>query len=111
MQASVLEALRLKSCMPMASRTSAAAATISGRRVPAGSLMHLAYHTAHLSEQRFARSGRFMPERFIGQDGKLALNGLAAFGYGPRFCPGYGCCKKYKNVPTACPRTLLSGPA
>jgi cytochrome P450 len=77
--------------------------TISGFYVPGGTAVYVSQHATHHSERNFRDPGKYVPERWLGEDKyendrREAVN---AFSFGPRACLG-------KNLAYAEMRLILA---
>jgi hypothetical protein len=88
--ATVKEALRMSpgACSPLLRVVPRAGATISGRRIPGGTVVGIASVFVHRSGLLFGDAEIFRPDRWIGRDSKRLEQWLVAFSRGPRSCLG-----------------------
>ncbi|KAI0265040.1 cytochrome P450 [Gloeopeniophorella convolvens] len=86
----VKETLRLAPTMPvgLARVIPREGATVSGIRIPGGTVVSQSALFVHLSEDIFVLADDFMPERWLGPDAASLNRFLVAFSTGPRSCQG-----------------------
>ncbi|THH28848.1 hypothetical protein EUX98_g5345 [Antrodiella citrinella] len=74
--------------------------TISGRAIPAGTVVGMSACMVHWSESVFPNARTFQPERWLGSAAKELDTYLVAFSKGPRACVGInlGYCELYLAI-------------
>ncbi len=88
-EAVLRESMRLKSVVPLIGLETLADTKVAGVLIPAGTKVSLLTRYAGLHDSGVERSLEFDPQRWLDEDGSAPdQKGFAAFGAGPRFCPG-----------------------
>ncbi|KAM6554243.1 hypothetical protein CsatB_015005 [Cannabis sativa] len=88
LHAIIKETLRLLPPGPVIVHASSNETTISGHRVPAGCMVLFNMWAIHRDPMIWAEPDKFMPERFLENEGLGEGFTLLPFGYGRRVCPG-----------------------
>jgi hypothetical protein len=88
--AAIKESLRLSpgACSPLLRIVPAAGATISGKTIPAGTVVGMSGIFVHKSEVIFEDPEEFDPGRWMDKDSKELEKWLVSFSRGPRSCLG-----------------------
>ena len=87
-QATILEALRLGSVVPVTSRSAIEDTTIEDHgKVNKGTLCGIGIYSIHRDNTLWDNPEAFRPERFLSEDGKSIVNRdkIIPFGYGKQF--------------------------
>ncbi|WEW56407.1 hypothetical protein PRK78_001850 [Emydomyces testavorans] len=61
---------------------------LSGHFIPGGTVVGMSSHFVHRNEAVFDKPNEFIPERWLGEEGKQLDKWLFSFSYGPRSCVG-----------------------
>jgi cytochrome P450 len=86
----IKEALRMSpgACSPLLRVVPTTGATISGKSIPAGTIVGMSSTLVHRSPKVFSDPDTFNPGRWLGSDAKGLEQWLVAFSKGPRSCLG-----------------------
>ncbi|KAF8786753.1 Cytochrome P450 2J2 like protein [Argiope bruennichi] len=87
----ILELLRWKTIVPLnLMRYTLADTTVGGYDIPKGTIVYANFWSAHHDPRYWNEPDKFMPERFLSEDGKSIIKSshFMPFSLGKRVCPG-----------------------